>query len=163
MITFTLRLARGLPLLSCFGSGGGFACRPPHLRISTPYSVRARKCHSSVSASHRAVVTESLPFLPSHHPITVLLRTRLTPGRLTLPGKPWPFGEGASHPLYRYLYLHLLFHTLQHASSAHLHSIWNAPLPIPIARHPAPSVTGFIPDYYPCGIPRLVSCYALFE
>ena len=131
LITFTFRLTRRLPLLSCFNSAGGFAC--PHLRlcISTPYSVRARKCHSSVSASHRAVVTESLPFLPSHHPITVLLRTRLTPGRLTLPGKPWPYGEGASHPLYRYLYLHLLFHTLQHASSAHLHSIWNAPLPMP--------------------------------
>ena len=43
----------------------------------------------------------------------LILRTRLTPGRLTLPGKPWSCGEGASHPLYRYLYLHLLFPTLQ--------------------------------------------------
>ena len=47
----------------------------------------------------------------------IILRTRLTLGRLTLPRKPWPCGEGASHPLYRYLYLHLLFHTLQHQSS----------------------------------------------
>ena len=31
--------------------------------------------------------------------IRLILRTRLTPGRLTLPGKPWSCGEGASHPL----------------------------------------------------------------
>ena len=116
LITFTFRLTRRLPLLSCFNSAGGFAC--PHLRlcISTPYSVRARKCHFSVSASHPWIVTESLPFLPSHSPDRIMLRTRLTLGRLTLPRKPWPFGEGASHPLYRYLYLHLLFHALQHGS-----------------------------------------------
>ena len=47
----------------------------------------------------------------------LILRTRLTQGRLTLPWKPWSFGEGASHPLYRYLYLHLLFQTLQRGSS----------------------------------------------
>ena len=47
----------------------------------------------------------------------LILRTRLTPGRLALPGKPWSCGEGASHTLYRYLYLHLLFRTLQRGSS----------------------------------------------
>ena len=47
----------------------------------------------------------------------LILRTRLTPGRLTLPGKPWSYGEGASHPLYRYLYLHLLFQMLQKGST----------------------------------------------
>ena len=47
----------------------------------------------------------------------LILRSRLTPGRLTLPWKPWSFGESASHTLYRYLYLHLLFRTLQHRSS----------------------------------------------
>ena len=44
------------------------------------------------------------------------LRARLTPGRLTSPGKPWPFGESESHALYRYLYLHLLFRKLQRSS-----------------------------------------------
>ncbi len=48
--------------------------------------------------------------------LRLTLRTRLTPGRLTLPGKPWSCGEGASHPLCRYLYLHLLFHALQRGS-----------------------------------------------
>ena len=43
----------------------------------------------------------------------LIIRIRLTPGRLTSPGNPWSYGEGESHPLYRYLCLHLLFHTLQ--------------------------------------------------
>ena len=47
----------------------------------------------------------------------LILRDRLTPGRLALPGKPWPYGESASHALYRYLYLHLLFQKLQRGSS----------------------------------------------
>ena len=37
------------------------------------------------------------------------LRARLTLIRLALIRKPWSFGEGVSDPLYRYLYLHLLF------------------------------------------------------
>ena len=161
LITFTFRLTRRLPLLSCFNSAGGFAC--PHLRlcISTPYSVRARKCHFSVSASHPWIVTESLPFLPSHSPDRIMLRTRLTLGRLTLPRKPWPFGEGASHPLYRYLYLHLLFHTLQQSSRFTFDAEWNAPLPI--ITDPIASVNCLMPDYYPRQTPRLVSCYALFK
>ena len=59
----------------------------------------------------------------------LILRTRLTQGRLTLPWKPWSFGESASHTLYRYLYLHLLFQILQHELSSYLQRHWNAPLP----------------------------------
>ena len=44
------------------------------------------------------------------------LRTRLTPGRRALPGKPWSCGGGGSHPPYRYLYLHLPFHKLHTGS-----------------------------------------------
>ena len=62
--------------------------------------------------------------------VRLCLRARLTPGRLTLPGKPWFFGESASHALYRYLYLHLLFQMLQKRSSLSLLRGWNAPLPI---------------------------------
>ena len=61
---------------------------------------------------------------------SLTLRTRLTQGRLTSPWKPWSFGEGESHPLYRYLYLHLLFHTLQNSSRCAFYAEWNAPLPI---------------------------------
>ena len=47
----------------------------------------------------------------------LILRTRLTLNRLTLFRKPWPFGGRASHPPYRYLYLHLPFLSLQRGSS----------------------------------------------
>ena len=60
----------------------------------------------------------------------LILRTRLTLNRLALFRKPWSFGEGASHPLYRYLYLHLLFHELQKGSSLAFDASWNAPLPM---------------------------------
>ena len=89
------------------------------------------------------------------------LRTRLTLIRLALIRKPWSFGEGVSRPLYRYLYLHLLFHPLQSALRHAFDAGWNAPLPI--LAYPAASADGLIPDYYPRPIPRLVSCYALFK
>ena len=57
------------------------------------------------------------------------LRSRLTLIRLALIRKPWSFGEGVSRPLYRYLYLHLLFQTLQYTSRCAFHADWNAPLP----------------------------------
>ena len=89
------------------------------------------------------------------------LRPRLTLIRLALIRKPWSFGEGVSHPLYRYLYLHLLFQTLQRGSRLAFDADWNAPLPI---HNGSRSFGGtLIPDYYPRRVPRPVSCYALFE
>ena len=38
---------------------------------------------------------------------------------------------------------------------------WNAPLPLILSIHCFGKC--FMPDYYPCPIPRLVSCYALFK
>ena len=46
----------------------------------------------------------------------LIIRIRLTPGRLTSPGNPWSYGGGESHPPYRYLCLHLLFQTLHGGS-----------------------------------------------
>ena len=48
------------------------------------------------------------------------LRGRLTPGRLPLPGNPQAFGGRESHPSFRYLCLHSLFHPLQRPSQARL-------------------------------------------
>ena len=93
--------------------------------------------------------------------LRLILRTRLTPGRLTLPGKPWSFGGGASHPPYRYLYLHLLFRALQRGSS--LAFAAHGMLPYQYNSYSTASAAGLIPDYYPCPVPRPVSCYALFE
>ena len=58
------------------------------------------------------------------------LRARLTLIRLALIRNPWSFGERGSRPLYRYLYLHLLFHCLQSVSKQAFCDPWNAPLPI---------------------------------
>ena len=62
--------------------------------------------------------------------LRLMLRTRLTLNRLALFRKPWSCGGRASHPPYRYLYLHLLFHTLQNTSRYAFNAEWNAPLPI---------------------------------
>ena len=93
--------------------------------------------------------------------VRLSLRTRLTLIRLALIRKPESCGEGVSHPLYRYLYLHLLFHTLQQSSRFTFDAEWNAPLPM--ISHPKASVEYLMPDYYPRQTPRLVSCYALFK
>lgn len=90
------------------------------------------------------------------------LRTRLTLIRLALIRKPWSFGVRVSRPHYRYLCLHLLFQALQHALPAHLHSPWNAPLPVHIVQSAA-SVLDLMPDYYRRPLARPVSCYALFK
>ncbi len=60
----------------------------------------------------------------------LILRSRLTLNRLSLFRKPWSSGEGVSHPLYRYLCLHLLFRPLQLASRRAFAAGRNAPLPM---------------------------------
>ena len=93
-----------------FPSGGG--------RVTSPSPHRARVSSGILTASSIGIA------------FRLILRTRLTLNRLTLFRKPWSFGEGASHPLYRYLYLHLRFQFLQKGSSPHLRRHWNAPLPM---------------------------------
>ena len=75
--------------------------------------------------------------------VRLRLRARLTLIRLALIRNPWSFGERGSRPLYRYLYLHLLFHYLQHSSRKTFCGLWNAPLPI-VANSTA-SVNGLCP------------------
>ena len=75
--------------------------------------------------------------------VRLRLRARLTLIRLALIRNPWSFGERGSRPLYRYLYLHLLFHYLQHSSRKTFCGSWNAPLPI-VANSTA-SVNGLCP------------------
>ena len=75
--------------------------------------------------------------------VRLSLRTRLTLIRLALIRKPESCGEGVSHPLYRYLYLHLLFHTLQQSLRFTFNAEWNAPLPM--FAHPIASVNCLCP------------------
>ena len=46
------------------------------------------------------------------------LRLRLTLGGLTLPRKPWTYGEGDSHPLSRYLFQHKHYCITQRSSQS---------------------------------------------
>ena len=123
-------------------SGGG--------RVTSPSPHRTRVSSGILTASSIGLA------------LRLILRTRLTLNRLTLFRKPWSFGEGASHPLYRYLYLHLLFHALQKGSSPYLRRSMECSPTNHISDSEA-SATGLIPDYYPRPVPRPVSCYALFE
>ena len=94
-------------------------------------------------------------------PARVSLRARLTPGRLTSPGKPWAFGVRVSRPHCRYLCLHFLFRTLQPASQLTFGADRNAPLPL--CTESMVSAVCLMPVYHPRSCARLVSCYALFK
>ncbi len=91
--------------------------------------------------------------------LRLILSARLTLIRLTLIRNPESFGEEVSHPLYRYLYLHLRFHNLQQSSRFTFND--NGMLPYHNKIHSFGRY--LIPGYYPCQTPRLVSCYALFK
>ena len=91
------------------------------------------------------------------------VRPRLTLNRLALFRNPWSSGEGVSRPLCRYLCLHLLFRLLHHISRYGFTGGRNAPLPTYPKDTSHDFGTGLMPDYYPRGAARLVSCYALFK
>ena len=117
---------------------GRWICLPPS--APTPFNAPFRRC-AEVSQLRPHIATQGSNGMLTVSAIGIafrlILRARLTPGRLTLPGKPWSCGESASHALYRYLYLHLLFHALQPGSS------------------PAFDARGMLPYRYIKRIPRL--------
>ena len=69
------------------------------------------------------LISISYAFLPR-------LRDRLTLGRLTLPRKPWAYGERVFHSFYRYSCQHNHFSLVQHALRHTFVPSENAPLPI---------------------------------
>ena len=109
-------VARGLPVLSGLGSRCGFACTsqclPPFNALFRQRAGVSLLRLSVAAAASSGILTASSIACASR----LRLRSRLTLIRLALIRKPWSFGEGVSRPLYRYLYLHLLFRALQHAS-----------------------------------------------
>ena len=135
----------------------------PTLSTSTPFNRLFRqsaglslfRLHITLYASKGILTFSSIGFA-----VRLSLRSRLTLIRLALIRNPQSSGEEVSHPLYRYLYLHLLFQTLQSVSQHAFDADWNAPLPI-FLFHGFGSM--LIPDYYPRSVARLVSCYALFK
>ena len=137
-------------------------CLPPS--TSTPFNELFRQsARLSLLRLHITHYTSTGILTCSSIGLTVRLnlRPRLTLIRLALIRNPQSSGGRVSRPPYRYSFLHLLFQHLQSGSSPNLRRSWNAPLPI--LAYPTASVYGFMPDYYPRPVARLVSCYALFE
>ena len=126
-------VARGRPVLS----GSTVTADLPAMSLSTPFNLLFRQ-QARVSLL-RLLVT------PYHSngiltvsaigcAVRLRLRARLTLIRLALIRNPWSFGERGSRPLYRYLYLHLLFRKLQ--SSSRTAFVAAGMLPYHVLRHP---------------------------
>ena len=105
------------PLRYCQVRLRGWICLPPS--TPTPFN-RLFRQPAEVSLPRPRVARMASAGILTGSSICLafrlIIRLRLTPGRLTSPGNPWSYGEGESHPLYRYLCLHLLFRTLHGGS-----------------------------------------------
>ena len=135
-------IARGLSILSASARQADLPTR----RLPTSFNLRFRRqAGVSLLRLHIAPISSNGIFTVSSigYAVRLRLRARLTLIRLALIRNPWSFGERGSRPLYRYLYLHLLFHYLQHSSRKTFCGSWNAPLPI-VANSTA-SVNGLCP------------------
>ena len=135
-------IARGLSILSASARLADLPTR----RLPTSFNLRFRRqAGVSLLRLHIAPISSNGIFTVSSigYAVRLRLRARLTLIRLALIRNPWSFGERGSRPLYRYLYLHLLFHYLQHSSRNTFCGSWNAPLPI-VANSTA-SVNGLCP------------------
>ena len=115
-------------------------------------------------------VTTSRPtninVVPIDYAFRPRLRGRLTLLRLTLSRNPWTFGEGVSHPLYRYSCQHSHFRYLQESSRISLHWLTErSATACKQACKPKASVHGFSPVTFSAQRPlfRPVSCYAFFK
>ena len=137
----------------------------PALRLPTRFNVLFRQ-HADVSLLRRHFALRQgngiFTVCPSGRALRLPLRPRLTLIRLALIRNPWSLGGRVSRPPCRYLYLHLLFRCLQQGSRLAFDGPRNAPLPMRIMSASHGFGGGLMPDYYSCGITRLVSCYALF-
>ena len=111
--------------------------------------------HVALTASNGILTVSSIGLA-----LRLILRYRLTPGRLTSPGKPWSYGEGASHPLI-VTYTYICFS--KRSSMAHAKPSTHLECSPTNSNEFHVFGVQLIPDYYPCLIPRLVSCYALFK
>ena len=162
MVTSSIGLPGGSPYCPVSAVGADLPAPPLPTRFNVLFrqhaGVSLLRLHVTPSGSNGMLTVSSIGYA-----LRLRLRSRLTLIRLALIRNPWSCGEGVSRPLCRYLYLHLLFRDLQRGSRHAFCGYRNAPLPI--ARRGRFHVfgTGLMPDYYPCGTTRLVSCYALFK
>ena len=139
--------------------------RPADLPAGLPYTLQraipsARGPSSPPSPLRSTVGCWNVDQLSIGLAFRLILRPRLTLNRLSLFRKPWSSGGRVSHPPYRYLCLHLLFHPLQPPSRATFDADGMLP-------YQSLGFLGFgmalIPVHHPCSTARPVSCYALFK
>ena len=175
-----MRYGRTGPGLSSFSREHAYRGSPLRLSVGVLSGLGTRgvlHCPASTYALQRAIPSARARFTPpsllrkpvryrnlARSPISsavrLRLRTRLTLTRLSFARKPWSSGVRVSHPHCRYLCLHLLFRSVQHASRRTFRR--GGMLPYRYL-YPTASVARFMPVYYPRPAARLVSCYALFE
>ena len=155
-------LARGLAVLSRFTRRRvlHYAAYSYAVQRTIP-SVRG--CVTSPSPHRSEPGCRNVDRLSIGSAVRLPLRSRLCLNRLALFRNPWSFGGEVSRLPCRYLYLHLLFRCLQHALRRTFKGLRNAPLPMSHKATFHGFGSGLMPDYYPRGITRLVSCYALFK
>ena len=135
--------------------------------IPLPFNELFRQFAAVSLLRHHIAVINSTGILtrwPSAASLRMRLRSRLTLIRLALIRKPWSFGGRVSHPPYRYLCLHLLFHNLHTALPLCFPGDGMLPYQMHIFQCKSiASVPFLMPVYYPRPAARLVSCYALFK
>ena len=85
------------------------------------------------------------------------------PDPFSVDQEPLAFRRGGLCPHCRYLCLHLLFPALHRGSNRGFYARAMLPYRPGLGPGPASSAACLMPDYYPRGPARLVSCYALFE
>ena len=109
------------PIRYCQVRLGGWICLPPS--APTPFN-RLFRQPAEVSLPRPRVARMASAGMLTGSSICLafrlIIRLRLTPGRLTSPGNPWSYGGKESHLPYRYLCLHLLFQTLHRLSRVRL-------------------------------------------
>ena len=107
------------PPVSVYGTGHSlmklFLALSPVMRVSrsltSEFNHLVTFLHASLTSGLRNINLISIPYA-----LRPRVRSRLTPGRTTLPGKPWIYGGEEFHPPSRYSCLHSLFHTLHSRS-----------------------------------------------
>ena len=85
--------------------------QPAHLTFSVPTVIQTHDLRC-----------RNINLLSIDYALLPRLRSRLTPGGKSWPGKPWAYGEYVSHIFYRYSCQHLLLKSLHDVLSISLHS-----------------------------------------
>jgi len=154
-------LARGLGVLSRLGEEGDL---PPSTflpRFNALFRQRAPVSllrHSITQLCRR----QNVDWLAIGCATRLPLRSRLTPSRLALDGKPWPSGEHVFHMFYRYSSLHFLFPALHRTSRSGFPALGMLAYRLRLVNRmvSAPRLT---PDHCLRPDARPVSCYALYK